>query len=105
MYFVYILRSLPDRKTYVGRTEKLPVRRLYEHNLGSNKWTSRHKPFELIYFESYICKEDAIRREKYLKSGIGNKLVVLIRDNFNKVYVAQFRPPGDRPVGGVRASH
>ena len=97
-YFVYILRSLKDKKTYVGRTNKLPIERLREHNVCSNTWTKNHLPFELIYFESYICKEDAIYRESYLKSGIGNKLVGLIRDNFNAIYQAV--SPTGRPPGG-----
>ncbi len=99
MYFVYILKSLVDQKTYVGRTGKNPFTRLKEHNIGSNSWTKLHRPFELIYFESYVCKEDAIRREKYLKSGIGNKLVKLIRDNFNSIYQGSVSPTGRPPSG------
>ncbi len=98
-YFVYVLKSLRDGKTYVGTSEKLPFSRLKEHNLGSNTWTKNHRPFELIYFESYVCQEDAIRREKYLKSGIGNKLVGLIRDNFNNIYQGSVSPTGRPPSG------
>ncbi len=78
MFFVYILKSLKNNKSYVGVTEKIPTTRLDEHNLGSNQWTRHNKPFELIYYESYYCKKDAFHREKFLKSGIGNKLVGLI---------------------------
>ena len=99
MYFVYILKSLINRKTYVGRTKKTPLKRLKEHNIGTNAWTKNNRPFELIYFESYICKEDAIRREGYLKSGIGNKLVALIRDNFNSIYQSSASPTGRPPRG------
>ncbi len=101
MYFVYILRSIKNGLTYVGVTEKSPAQRLYQHNTGSTEWTRSNKPFALIYYESYYCKADALLREKFLKSGIGNKLVALIKNNFD----AQFRPQGDCPVGRVRASH
>lgn len=84
MYFVYILSSKKSNKTYVGYTSKIVGKRLAEHNIGSNKWTSANKPFCLIYYESYYCKEDALHREKFLKSGIGNKLVKLIKDNFGE---------------------
>jgi len=94
MYFVYILRSLLARKTYIGHTSKLPTKRLYEHDIGSNAWTACNGPFELIYFEAYVCKADEILREKYLKSGMGNKLISLIRDNFNNKYISSVSPTG-----------
>jgi putative endonuclease len=82
MYFVYLLRSLKNQKSYVGVTGKLPDTRLEEHNLGSNQWSRQNKPFELFYYESYYCKKDAVHREKFLKSGVGNKLVKLIITNY-----------------------
>ena len=82
MYHVYILVSERNGKSYVGYTSKNAEERLNEHNLGSNKWTSLNKPFSLVYYESYVCKEDAIRREKFLKSGVGKKLVKLIKENY-----------------------
>ncbi len=82
MYFVYIFQSLSNYKSYVGYTSKVPGLRLREHNLSSNEWTSRNKPFKLIYYESYYCKKDAIHREKFLKSGQGNKLVKIIIKSF-----------------------
>ena len=39
MYFVYILLSVQNHKTYTGSTDKLPGTRLCEHNAGSNDWT------------------------------------------------------------------
>jgi putative endonuclease len=82
MYFVYLLKSLINNKTYVGYTAKDLLERLNEHNLGSNSWTSANKPFKLIYYESYYCKKDALHRELFLKSKIGKRLVKLIKDNY-----------------------
>ena len=52
--------------------------RLSEHNNGSNKYTRLNRPFSLIYFEKYICSEDARQREKFYKSGFGRKIRDLI---------------------------
>ena len=82
MFYVYILSSIKSGKSYVGFTEKEVRERLEEHNQGSNKFTKAEKPFKLIYYESYYCKQDAIHREKFLKSGVGNKLVKIILKEF-----------------------
>lgn len=74
MFCVYFLRSVKNNKVYVGYTSKEPTQRLSEHNIGTNSWTSANKPFNLIYFEEYICKEDAIKRERFYKMGFGKKI-------------------------------
>lgn len=84
MHFVYILLSKKNNKTYIGYTGKSVDARLKEHNIGSNKWTAANSPFKLIYYESYHCKTDAMHREKFLKSGVGNKLVRLIKNHFGE---------------------
>lgn len=82
MYFVYIIKSLLNNKTYVGFSSKNVNERLKEHNAGSNKWTKGNKPFKLIYFESYVCEKDARLRENFFKSGIGRQLKKVIIANF-----------------------
>jgi putative endonuclease len=79
---VYLLKSSLNNKSYVGFTSKEVARRLEEHNVGSNIWTSKNKPFRLIYYESFFCKSDAIKREKFFKSGQGKKLKSLIMKNY-----------------------
>lgn len=71
MYYVYFLKSTKNGKYYVGTTHKKPTERLIEHNNGSNQWTRQNGPFKLAYFEEYLCKEDAAKREKFYKSGFG----------------------------------
>jgi putative endonuclease len=73
MYYIYVLRSLRNSKRYIGFTTKQPKERLEEHNFGGNKWTRGNKPFKLIYQESFANKTEAIKREKFLKSGQGRK--------------------------------
>jgi len=83
MYYVYILRSLGSNKHYVGSTTKPVEERLSEHNSGSNKWTKAHRPLKLVYYENFICKEDCLHREKFLKSGIVNRVVRAIVKEFD----------------------
>ena len=72
MYYVYLLLSEVDGKFYTGSTNDLR-RRLEEHNNGKVASTAKRKPLRLIYYEACINEEDARRREKYLKSGMGKK--------------------------------
>lgn len=73
MFTVYVLRSLKNKKRYIGYTSKDPFKRLSEHNRGFNKWSKENKPFVRIHVEEYTNKEEAIQRENFLKSGQGRK--------------------------------
>lgn len=72
MYYTYILHSSKDKRLYIGSTPDLKLRFL-KHNSGLVKSTKSRRPLNLIYYEAYILKIDATRREKYLKSGGGRK--------------------------------
>jgi putative endonuclease len=74
MFYVYFIKSLKNQKIYVGLTEKHPSERLKEHNYGATKWAKENKPFSMLFFEDYICKADAQRREKFYKTGIGRRI-------------------------------
>ncbi|MDP1884459.1 MAG: GIY-YIG nuclease family protein [Candidatus Moranbacteria bacterium] len=71
MFTVYILRSLKNSKRYIGYTSKEALARLHDHNTGSNKWTRENGPFVIIHTEEYDSKIEAMKREKFLKSGQG----------------------------------
>jgi putative endonuclease len=64
------LKSLSDFKFYVGFTNDL-MQRFEAHNSGKVASTKNRRPFELIYFEGCRSREDAIHREKYLKTFYG----------------------------------
>jgi len=81
MFTVYILKSLKNNKRYVGYTGKDAKIRLKEHNSGSNKFTKQNGPFEIYYVENYNNKTDAMKREKFLKSGQGRKFL----DNLSNI--------------------
>lgn len=67
MYYTYVLKSHFDNKLYTGYTKDLK-KRFEQHTCGYVKSTKDRLPLELIYYEACICEEDAIRREKYLKT-------------------------------------
>lgn len=73
-FYVYFLRSLRNDKVYTGFSQRHPEVRLKEHLNGTNKWSRKNGPFKLIYFEKYHCKQDAMQREKFFKSGFGRKI-------------------------------
>ena len=73
MYYIYIMKSERNGKRYAGSTSKLPLDRVKDHNNGSNQFTRQNGPWNLIYSESFITKDEALRREKFLKSGQGRK--------------------------------
>jgi putative endonuclease len=66
MFYVYLLKSKQDNKLYVGYTQDLR-RRVAEHNDGLSRSTANRGPFELIYYEAFRGKSDAIKREKSIK--------------------------------------
>ncbi|MEA1925927.1 MAG: GIY-YIG nuclease family protein [Patescibacteria group bacterium] len=73
MFYVYVLLSLKDGKFYVGMSADLK-RRLEEHKKGKVKSTKNRLPLRLICYEAYLTKEEAERREKFLKSSDGKKI-------------------------------
>ena len=76
-FCVYVLVSQRDGDLYIGLTIDLD-RRLKEHRNGNSFATSYRLPFELIFCEFYRSKIDALRRERYLKSTKGNRIVRLM---------------------------
>jgi len=74
MYFVYVLRSLKDHKRYIGSTDNL-IRRVNEHNDGLVKSTKNRRPLILIYSEEFNTKSEALKREKFFKSGYGRSFL------------------------------
>jgi len=74
MFYTYILKSKKDGKFYIGFTQDLR-KRFKEHNDGKSTYTKGRGPYELIYYEACLDKEDARSRELYLKSGRGRRYI------------------------------
>lgn len=73
-YYNYVIQSKKNGNLYVGLTTDLR-KRLIEHNQGLSKSTRSYKPWKLIYYEACLDKEDAERRELYLKKNQGQRLI------------------------------
>ena len=74
MYYIYVIKN-ENNKIYIGQTDNIE-KRLKRHNkILKNKitsYTSINKgKWVLIYKEEFLTREEAIKREKYLKSHIG----------------------------------
>jgi len=67
MHYVYLLQSISNNKIYIGYTKDLR-KRFTAHQQGMNRATKSHRPWKLTYYEAYIYKEDAIKRENMLKT-------------------------------------
>lgn len=66
MFYVYLLKSEKDNKQYIGFASDLKLR-VQKHNDGMVKSTRNRRPLELIYYEAYKSKKDALMRERQLK--------------------------------------
>ena len=66
MFYVYLLQSLKNKSLYVGFSPDLKER-VRKHNGGLVKSTKRYMPWELVYYEAYRSKDDAVKREQQLK--------------------------------------
>ena len=75
MYYTYVLYSLKSKILYTGYKEDLK-QRVNEHNKGiGGKYSNKNKPFNLVFYEAFLAKKDAIRQEKFYKSGYGREVL------------------------------
>jgi len=74
MYYTYVLLSKIDGQFYTGYTKDLKLR-FDQHNNGRVESTKKRLPVKLIYYEACLNKDDAIKREKYLKTYNGKRFL------------------------------
>ena len=82
MFYVYILKSKKEpNQNYIGYTTNLE-QRIAKHNEGSVSSTRPYYPWNLIFYEAYLSKKDAKRREQYFKTTKGRKaLNLMLKDS------------------------
>jgi len=92
MFYVYTLYSPKFNKIYIGQTDNLQ-RRLSEHNNGSlSLYTKRYIPWQIIYFESFPIRKQALERERQLKSQKGREFIWnLIKQKFPQQVAGSIR--------------
>ena len=66
----YVLRGSDGKYLYKGACRNL-VERLKDHRAGLATRTKNRRPLTLVHFEYCETYSDALRKERYLKSGHG----------------------------------
>ncbi len=88
-FFVYAIKC-EGGSYYIGHTDNIP-RRWREHISGKGAdWTKRHKPIYIAHYEEFASREEAVAREKELKTTKGRRWL--------KTAIAEGRA---RQAGGV----
>ena len=72
-FVVYILIN-SNYQTYVGQTNNIMLR-LERHNAGLVHSTVSGRPWYILFTEEYQTRSEAMKREKWLKSGIGREYI------------------------------
>jgi putative endonuclease len=77
-YYVYLMTNHSNTVIYTGITSNI-IRRIFEHkNKLVKGFTNRYNINKLVYFETFDDPENAILREKQIKSGSRQKKLNLI---------------------------
>jgi putative endonuclease len=74
MFYTYVLLSQKDNKYYIGQTNDVKARFL-RHQKGMVKSTKNRRPLNLLFFESFESRAEAMKHEKFLKSGAGHNYI------------------------------
>lgn len=75
MFVTYILYSTVHDKIYIGYTSDL-IDRFHSHNqFGTKGYTIKFRPWRVIHVEFFESKQEAMKREKELKSFRGRDFI------------------------------
>jgi putative endonuclease len=67
-YYTYILTNERDDKLYVGMAESLTARVFRHKGKRASEFTARYNVRKLVYYEKHKSIEDALKRERQLKT-------------------------------------
>ena len=84
MNYVYLLRCSDDT-LYCGWTIELEHRVMAHNNGTGAKYTRSRRPVELVYFEEYQDRHDALSREWQIKRMSREEKLELIEGNDHEV--------------------
>lgn len=71
-FYVYVILC-EDGSMYIGQTQDI-LKRWRKHEAGTAaEHTQRCKPLQIVHYEEFSTREDAVKREKELKTGFGRK--------------------------------
>ena len=74
MYYLYILKSKIIDKYYIGISQN-PQKRIKYHNTFEKGFTSRYRPWEIVYTKKFNNKNLAMKAEKKLKNWKSRKMI------------------------------
>ena len=74
MFYTYVIYSAVRDKYYIGSTADLE-QRLSKHNTNHKGFTGNAGDWEVVYFEEFAKKQDALLREKQIKSWKSRKKI------------------------------
>ena len=75
MFIVYVLYSASHEKIYIGFTSNLEQRLLSHNELGKKGWTIKFRPWQLVFSEKFETRQEAMKREKELKTAVGRSTI------------------------------
>jgi len=79
-YWVYVIQSEVDKRLYVGLSGNI-AKRLKSHNNGETFSTKGFRPWNLVYSEEVGDRQEARKREKFLKRGFGKEFIKKLVNN------------------------
>ncbi len=82
-YYTYVLQSY-EGYHYTGHTSDLTLR-LTRHELHTTHYTKKGTNWKIIYVKEFLTRADAMKYEKWLKSGVGRQWL--------KVHITGWSPP------------
>jgi putative endonuclease len=81
MYYTYVLQSINSHTLYYGSSNNPDVRLAEWHNKGKVRYTKGHMPWKLVHKEEFTTRSEAMKREKFFKSGQGREYIKNILKN------------------------
>ena len=79
-FFLYILHSQKIDRYYIGVSADVESR-LQAHNSASKGWTTRGRPWHLVFKRQFAEKMTAQKWERWLKNQKSRKLLLEVIDN------------------------
>jgi len=73
-FYVYVIKSQEGFK-YTGMTEDLALKLKQHNDKSMSFWTKRGTNWEVVHKEEFESKTEALKREKWLKTGVGREFI------------------------------
>ena len=83
-FYVYILYSEKTNQFYKGQTDNVK-NRLKRHNAGKENFTSKGRPWVLLWFCQKKSRKEALALEKKLKNMSRKKLIAFMKKYNNDI--------------------